>query len=92
MLRARLPLPASFRAYLPPAMTASSVLLIVLALIGFFLLAAIVVVPVYRFLKREEQASRQWTRETLARRTRETPPHSNGTARHDVADEEKPGV
>jgi hypothetical protein len=42
------------------------------------LLAALLLVPVYRFLRREETLSRQWTPEALARRMRETA-SSNGT-------------
>jgi hypothetical protein len=44
--------------------------------IGFFTLAAILLVPVYRFLSREESASRQWTRE----RAREQPPDPQKSA------------
>ncbi|MEX0748174.1 MAG: hypothetical protein WD275_09265 [Rhodothermales bacterium] len=40
-------------------------LVIILTLVGFIALAAILLVPVYRFLKREERESRQWTREEL---------------------------
>ena len=43
--------------------------LIILATIaGFFLLAYLLLAPVYRFLKREERVSRQWTAESLAKR------------------------
>jgi hypothetical protein len=51
---------------------------IVLSFFGFVLLAALLLVPVYRFLRREETLSRQWTPEALARRMRETA-SSNGT-------------
>ena len=40
-------------------------LIILGTLIGFFTLAAILLVPVYRFLKREEKVSEQWTEEAL---------------------------
>lgn len=50
---------------------------IVLSFFGFVLLAALLLVPVYRFLRREETLSRQWTPEALARRMRETT-SSNG--------------
>ena len=40
---------------------------IVVTLIGFFALAAMLLVPVYRFLKREEKASERWTSEALRR-------------------------
>jgi len=42
-------------------------LIIVLTFIGFMILAAILLVPVYRFLKREEQVSSHWTAEELQR-------------------------
>ncbi len=45
--------------------------IIVATIIGFFILAALLLVPVYRFLKREEEASKHWTPEMLARRVRE---------------------
>ncbi len=44
-------------------------LLIVSVTIGFFLLAYILLAPVYRFLQREEKVSRQWTPEALAARS-----------------------
>ncbi|WP_456425204.1 hypothetical protein [Rhodocaloribacter sp.] len=53
---------------------------IVLTFVGFVALAAILLVPVYLFLKREERASQSWTREELARRYREQPPAANGAA------------
>ncbi len=40
-------------------------LIILATLVGFFTLAAILLVPVYRFLKKEEKASAQWTKEGL---------------------------
>lgn len=43
-------------------------LIILLTLFGFLGLAALLLVPVYRFLRREEQSSRKWTRDELARR------------------------
>lgn len=49
-------------------MDAYYTVVILAALIGFLLLAALLLVPVYRFLKREEAASEQWTREALRRR------------------------
>lgn len=52
--------------------------IILLTLVGFLALAAILLVPVYRFLRREEKASDKWTAEELARRRREDPPGPNG--------------
>ena len=73
-------------------MNASSILIIIMALVGFFLLAAILLVPVYLFLKREKKASEQWTPEAVARRLRETPPSANGASHHDPAGEKKNDV
>lgn len=39
--------------------------LIIGTTIGFFALAAVLLVPIYRFLKREEKAAEQWTKETV---------------------------
>lgn len=45
--------------------------LVILATVsGFFLLAYLLLAPVYRFLKREERVSRDWTVESLAERSR----------------------
>ncbi len=52
--------------------------IIVLTLVGFLALAAILLVPVYRFLRREEKASEKWTSEEMARRRRSDPPGPNG--------------
>ena len=52
---------------------------ILLSFVGFALLAALLLVPVYRFLKREEKVSQQWTKEELARRQKQQPPSPNGT-------------
>lgn len=41
---------------------------IIVTLIAFFSLAALLLVPVYRFLEREEEASKRWTKEQLAQR------------------------
>ena len=71
-------------------MDAYSSVIILLALIGFLLLAAIILVPFYLFLRRERKASEQWTPEALARRYRETPPAPNGTPRRDVDGEDTP--
>jgi hypothetical protein len=45
---------------------------ILATLAGFFLLAYVLLAPVYRFLKREERLSKEWTPEKLAARTRKT--------------------
>ncbi len=45
-------------------------LVIVVTTIGFAALAAMLLVPIYRFLKTEDEVSRHWTEEALAERAR----------------------
>lgn len=40
-------------------------MIIIATSIGFFSLAAILLVPIYLFLKREEKASEEWTKDAL---------------------------
>ena len=48
-------------------------------LVTFFgFVAAILLTPVYLFLKREERVSKDWTRDELSRRLRDRPPSTNG--------------
>lgn len=47
---------------------------IALSFFGFIALAAILLVPVYRFLRRQESQSEDWTPEALAERRRRHPP------------------
>ena len=55
--------------------------IIVGTLVGFGLLAAVLLVPVYRFLERERKVAQKWTPEALAERTREQQTTAtNGTA------------
>jgi len=42
--------------------------IIIATFFGFFALAAIVLIPVYRFLNKEERLSRAWTVEALAKK------------------------
>ena len=59
---------------------------IVLTFVGFITLAAILLVPVYRFINREERRSRDWTDEALAeRRLREGPPGDGSAGRPPAA-------
>ena len=44
---------------------------ILATLVGFSALAALLLVPVYRFLEREEEVAQQWTPDELAERIRE---------------------
>jgi hypothetical protein len=53
-------------------------LIIVLALIGFIVVAALVLYPVYKFLLRQEEISRDWTEEKLAERLSKRKSGSNG--------------
>ncbi|HEX7070499.1 MAG TPA: hypothetical protein VF190_06825 [Rhodothermales bacterium] len=54
---------------------------ILATLAGFILLAYVLLAPVYRFLKREERLSKDWTPEKLAARSRETKPSGDGAPR-----------
>jgi hypothetical protein len=55
---------------------------IFLTFFGFISLAAILLVPIYRFLQREERKSQEWTDERLAeRRRREGPPGDGAPGR-----------
>ncbi len=53
--------------------------LILATLLGFFGLAAILLVPVYRFLKREEAISARWTPEQLRRQADAAESQRNGS-------------
>lgn len=64
--------------------------LIILTLVGFFLLAALLLVPVYRFLDREEEASKRWTEDRLAERLRERRSASNGTDEPSASEDSTP--
>ena len=46
---------------------------IALTTVGFFALAALLLVPVWRFLRREEEISKNWTEERLAGPATESP-------------------
>lgn len=52
--------------------------IIVGTIVGFGLLAAALLVPVYRFLEREREVAEKWTPEALAERMRERQ-GTNGT-------------
>jgi len=54
--------------------------IIVATLVGFGLLAAALLVPVYRFLERERKVAQKWTPEALAERMRERETAANGAA------------
>lgn len=44
------------------------VLVILATTAGFFLLAFVLLYPVYRFMRREEDVAQDWTKESIARR------------------------
>lgn len=44
---------------------------IIVTIVGFCTLAFILLFPVYRFLKREEEVSAHWTKEEIERQRRE---------------------
>ena len=54
--------------------------IIILTAVLFGLLAAILLVPIYRFLRREEEASKHWTPEQLAKRLAREERQTNGHA------------
>lgn len=54
--------------------------IIIATLVGFGLLAALLLVPVYRFLEREQKVAQKWTPEALAERMREQQ-SPNGTSK-----------
>ena len=51
-------------------MDAKYAVVIIVTALGFGALAAILLVPVYRFLRREERLSREWTEEELREEAR----------------------
>lgn len=46
-------------------------LVIIITFVAFITLAALLLGPVYFFIKREEKASQEWTPEAISRRMRE---------------------
>lgn len=61
--------------------------LILATLVGFFVLAYVLLAPVYKFLERERQASKEWTPERIAERLQERRASTNGA--EEATDEEK---
>lgn len=58
--------------------------IIVGTLVGFGLLAAVLLVPVYRFLERERKVAQEWTPEALAERMQEQEPTATNGPPSDV--------
>lgn len=50
---------------------------IIIALIGFLIVAFLLLAPVYRFLDREEKRSRHWTDENLRKSGKFVPPNGH---------------
>lgn len=63
-------------------------LLILATLVGFFALAYVLLAPVYRFLEREQQASKEWTPERIAERLKERGASSNGADESEDSEQE----
>lgn len=57
--------------------------IIIGTLLGFGLLAALLLVPVYRFLERERKVAEKWTPEALAQRRQDQQSTTNGTSTAD---------
>jgi hypothetical protein len=51
---------------------------VLVTLIGFGALAALLLVPIYRFLEREEEVAQDWTPEELAKRMQDHTASANG--------------
>ncbi len=51
-----------------PSQIDNALWVIVGSIVGFLLLAFVLLYPVHRFLNREEDASRSWTQDEIARR------------------------
>lgn len=60
--------------------------IIIATLLGFFALAALLLGPVYFFLKREERVSERWTKEMLDKRRRQREVPTNGSERPNGAE------
>ena len=62
-------------------MDGSQIYLIIAAtFVGFLTLAFVLLYPIYRFLRREERASDDWTPGAIARRQRRGPDGGDGVA------------
>jgi hypothetical protein len=69
--------------------------IVVGTIVGFGLLAAALLVPVYRFLEREREVAQKWTPEALAERMRKRQAATNGAETEDdssTPDDEAPDL
>lgn len=53
-------------------------IIIILTLIGFLVVATLLLFPVYRFLIRQEEISKEWTQEKIAERQAKDSRATNG--------------
>ncbi|OZC03585.1 hypothetical protein [Rubricoccus marinus] len=51
---------------------------IIATTVGFFALAFILLYPVYRFMRKEEDLEKNWTKDAIAKRQRREPPSGDG--------------
>lgn len=58
-------------------------IVIILTAIGFFALAALLLVPIWRFLDSEEKRADEWTNEVSGGRTAETEEPAEDSRAHD---------
>lgn len=63
---------------------------IVATLVGFAVLAALLLVPISRFLDREQEVAEDWTPEALAERMRER--QQTATTRKESEEDEEPSA
>ena len=54
--------------------------IIVVTLVAFLALAAVLLVPVYRFIQKEKEAANKWTKDEIARRAHDRPPRNGADA------------
>jgi hypothetical protein len=67
------------RGDLAPTILSEYTLVIIITLVGFIGLAALLLVPVYRFLKREERLGNSWTKDASAEKRGTQKASRNGT-------------
>lgn len=62
-------------------------IVVTITIIGFFSLAALLLIPVYRFLNREEEVSKEWTNATHpGKRTKEDEKNGENGSNEDDSD------
>jgi hypothetical protein len=58
----------------------TNTIIIIATFFGFLALAAALLIPIYRFLQREQKVSEKWTEEELAKRMRKRQAATNGAS------------